>query len=366
MSSKGFNFTDSERAHLLSDIRTMLKQTELSGNEAYLYRFSDGPGKSTHAFGLKQSDVGGDPEAQDFLAKIGFKRREIDELSHQGNLPDRDKLNEKLQKHPKEVNDFTDLQIQHSISRLESLINRLDRENPAAAAAIRKDHELQLALVDYDNQLVISDLGKAQPKPNSLLAYLTGHPVQRGRITLQLDPKATLTRNDIQNYIDHTPWGVSYPNETRGRAERLNKALKHNSSEQSRVPRSVPLDPNRHPAGSGTQHSPAGPNRNVGGIPTSAGRAPPTGPGWMDDNAILRSLPAWVDMPPASYPGEMQQPGSGTPTYPSPDPAALLRRNQFFEPMPLNDPFVTGAAGQEGQMDPRLRSLLAPWLGVYR
>jgi len=57
MDSKRFNFTHSERAQLLSDIRAMLKQTELSGNEAYMYRFSEGPGKSTHAFGLKQFDV---------------------------------------------------------------------------------------------------------------------------------------------------------------------------------------------------------------------------------------------------------------------------------------------------------------------
>jgi hypothetical protein len=91
----------------------------------------------------------------------------------------------------------------------------------------------------------------------------------------------------------------------------------------------------------------------------------PIGPTWMSDNALLRSLPAWANMP-ASYPGGVQQPGSGTPAYPSPDPAAPLRRNQFFEPMPLDDPFVTGAAGQEGQLDPRLKNLLSSWPGVYR
>jgi hypothetical protein len=91
----------------------------------------------------------------------------------------------------------------------------------------------------------------------------------------------------------------------------------------------------------------------------------PIGPSWMNDNALLRSLPAWVNMP-ASYPGEVHQPGSGTPAYPTQDPLALLRRNQFFEPMPLDDPFVTGAAEQEGQIDPRIKNLLAPWLGVYR
>jgi len=90
----------------------------------------------------------------------------------------------------------------------------------------------------------------------------------------------------------------------------------------------------------------------------------PISPDWMNDNAFLRSLPAWVDMP-ASYPGEVQQPGSGTLPYLTPDPAALLRRNQFYEPMPLNDPFVTGAMGQEEQLDPRIKSLLASWPGFY-
>jgi len=158
--------------------------------------------------------------------------------------------------------------------------------------------------------------------------------------------------------------GVNHPEPTQHRADRLTEAFKKISSKQSRVPRFVPLDPNRHLAGSGAQHSPAGPNRNVGEIPTSAGQAPPIGPSWMNDNALLRSLPAWANIA-ASYPGEVQQPGPGTLPYLTPDPAALLRRNQFFEPMPLDDPFVTGAMGPEGQLDPRLRNLLASWPGVY-
>ena len=260
MASRKSNFSDSERAELASDIRTMLLYTENSGDTSSVNRFSAGSERSTHAFGIMQFDVGRNRDARDFLKSIGFTPDQIRELSRHGSLSDRIRLNAQLQAHATDLDRFTDLQIQISISRLDSLIDYLDRTSPSAATAIRNDHRLQLALVDYDNQLRIDGLGSTDPLPNTLLAYLSGRSVNLTGGALQLNPTATLTRNDIQNYIDNSRGAANAPIGTRHRAYELNKALNLISSGQNRLPHSVPPDRNKNPTSSGTRQIPAGHN----------------------------------------------------------------------------------------------------------
>jgi len=301
MAPKRLNFSDSEAAQLDSDIRTMLKYTEHSGKESSIYQFSGGPQKSTHAFGLLQFDVGRNLDAQHFLGYIGFTPAEIGELSRQGALSHRENLNAKLRNHKKDLDEFVDHQIQGYIDHLDRLITYLDRRNPAAAAAIRNDHQLQLALLDYHNQLRINGLEKAEPPPKSLLSYLIGRPVELSGGTLQLDPKATLSRNDIQNYIDHSLTGVKHPKDTEHRADRLNEALGIITPEQNHLPHSVPPAPNRHPAGGGTRQQWTGSNKNgSAGTPVGAGQLP-TGKNPYAPPAA-KNPPYPDETPPASSP----------------------------------------------------------------
>ncbi len=64
MASKRSNFSDRDRVQLASNIRTMFSYTENSGNESSINQFSDGPARSTHAFGIMQFDVGRNPDAR--------------------------------------------------------------------------------------------------------------------------------------------------------------------------------------------------------------------------------------------------------------------------------------------------------------
>ena len=99
--------------------------------------------------------------------------------------------------------------------------------------------------------------------------------------------------------------------------------------------------------------------------PTTWGQnVPPIGTSWMNDNALLRIPSASAGLS-APYSGGVQQPGFGTPTYLTFDPALLLRRNRLLEPMRPDNPFGAGPVGQEGQTDPRANNLLGPWPGRY-
>ena len=329
MAPKRLNFSDSEAAQLDSDIRTMLKYTEHSGKESSIYQFSGGPQKSTHAFGLLEFDVGRNSEAKDFLRGIGFTPAEIGELSRPGALSQRENLNAKLRNHKEDVDHFVDHQIQGYIDHLDHLISYLDRWNPAAAAAIRNDHQLQLALLDYHNQLRIKGLEKAEPPPNSLLSYLIGRPVKLSGGILQLDPKATLSRNDIQNYINHSLTFVNKPDETENRAGRLNKALGIITPSQNHLPHSVPPAPNRHPAGGGTQQQWTGSNKNgsgktsVGAGQGPAGKNPYAPPAGNNPPALYATPPTSSPFSAFSYLDLTRRPNALGPIPPMCDPGAL-------------------------------------------
>ncbi len=345
MAPKRLNFSDSEAAQLDFDIRTMLKYTEHSGIESSIYRFSGGPQKSTHAFGLLQADVGRNPAARDFLRTIKFTEDEIRELSRQGRLSNPESLNAKLWNHKQDVDHFVDDQIQGYIDHLDRLITYLDRRNPAAAAAIRNDHQLQLALLDYHNQLSINGLGEAEPPPKSLLSYLIGRPADLSGGTLQLDPKATLSRNDIQNYINHSLTAVNKPKETERRAKDLDKALGIITPSQNHLPRSVPPAPNRHPAGGGTRQQWTGSNKNggdktgVGARQAPAGKNPYTPPAGKNPPGPYETPPTSGPLGAFSYLDLARRPNALGPIPPMWDPGALpTGKNWLAGDSPLNLP----------------------------
>ena len=418
MAPKRLNFSDSEAAQLDSDVRTMLLYTEHSGKESSIYRFSGGPQKSTHAFGLLESDVGRNSAAREFLRGIGFTEAEIGELSGQGALSHRENLNTKLRNHKKNVDHFVDHQIQGYIDHLDRLISYLDRWNPAAADAVRNDHQLQLALLDYHNQLRIDGLGETEPPPNSLLSYLIGRPVELSRGTLQRDPKATLSRNDIQNYINHSRTGVNQPKETERRAEDLDKALGILTPSQNHLPRSVPagknppgpyeipsraspfsafsyLDLARRPNALGPPPPtwdpgapPTGPNSatpnaylGLAGRPNALGPIPPmwdpgalpTGQNRLASDSPMNLPPVWAN-PPFQYspngvrgpvPSGQTAPASlGYSTWPLPSDSPPFPRRNLLEPAGSVSPWGQPQPGRDRSPAPSPRNVFGPWPGT--
>lgn len=207
------------------ELREVLFATEHGRNPATIHRFSYAGANSSYSFGLLQFDVGARKDARQFLAANGFTRQDIRDLSQLGGL-DRVRLADldaKLRAVPDaRLNEYTDNQLQNNIGRIGSLVDHLKRTNPGVADAILHGRELQLALADYDNQFGIEGIGARSP-PNTMLAYLEGHPVRRNGQTLQLADG--LTRRDIQDYIDGTSYAQAHPRSVRGREERLLGAL---------------------------------------------------------------------------------------------------------------------------------------------
>lgn len=206
-------------------LQAVLFATEHDNNPATLRRFSYAGGDSSYSFGLLQFDVRKRSDAQQFLSDNGFTRADVEDLTHLGGLTQAQLsgLDAKLRAIPEaKLNEFTYGRLQENIVRVDLLIEGLKTSNPAAATAISRSKELQLALADYDNQFGIEGIG-THSRPNTMLAFLEGQPVRRNGEALQLADR--LDRRDIQNYIDGTGYAQAHPRSVASREERLVGAL---------------------------------------------------------------------------------------------------------------------------------------------
>lgn len=212
-------------------LQVVLLATELGSNTRDLKQFSYAEkGSSTYSFGLLQFDVGknGD-DVQQFLKGNGFNDGDIAMLSKHGGLSrtELDSLDTKLQAIPQDkVDQFTNQQLGNAVARVGKTIDIVWETNPAAADAIAKSPELQLAIADYDNQFHISDLDRKHPSTHGFVAYLEGKPVPLSGGTVKAsDP---LTRENVRNFIDVTKYGHDKANAhaVDSRAERLDDALR--------------------------------------------------------------------------------------------------------------------------------------------
>lgn len=186
-------------------LATLYLNTELGGNTRHLNHFSYAEkGSSTYSFGLVQFDVGRNPQAQRFLRDNGFSADDITLLSKHGGLSRGQlaALDNKLQAIPQaKLEQFTQAKLDSAISRVEDAIDRVRAINPAAADAIAKNPELQLAMADYDNQF-----GSMGPQ---FVSYLAGSEVklQGGKIQAGDPP----TRTDLQAFVESTKYGMESP-----------------------------------------------------------------------------------------------------------------------------------------------------------
>lgn len=203
-------------------LRTLFLQTELGGNTRDLNRFTYAEkGSSTYTFGLLQFDVGKNGAGvKGFLRENGFSVDDIQKLSQHGGLSraELNALDAKLQTIPQDVLDqFTNKQLDKSIASVNDVIDRVRRQNPAAANAIIKDAKLQLGIADYQNQF-----GSVGPQ---FVGFLAGKPEKLvGGVVQVGDP---LTREDLQKFINATGYGHDKANAkaVENRAARFDEAV---------------------------------------------------------------------------------------------------------------------------------------------
>lgn len=251
-------------------LRAVLFSTENGNNANNLNHFSyAGTGNSTYSFGVLQFDVGSDHGGvKHFLTDNGFSTLDIAHLSRQGGLTEAQlgDLNTKLQAIPSDrIDAFTNEQLTKSIDRVDTLVGSLQTTNPAIATAISNSPELQLAIADFDNQYTIDGIGHSTVPPNGLASYLQGNSVQLPGGTLQLGD--TISRSDIQNYINATQYATQHPTSVASRETRLDTALTglnlqaatpqqtNAAPAQSAVPQTTPAPAETSPAQS-TQTAP--------------------------------------------------------------------------------------------------------------
>lgn len=203
-------------------LRTLFLETELGGNTQDLNRFTYAEkGNSTYTFGLLQFDVGKNGAGvKGFLKENGFSNDDIQKLSQHGGLSrtELNALDAKLHVIPQDkIDQFTDRQLDKSIQGVDSVIDQVRKQNPAAADAIGKDPKLQLGIADYENQF-----GSVGPQFVGFLAgnteKLVGGTVHAG------DPP---TREDLQKFINATGYGHDKVNAkaVESRAERFDEAM---------------------------------------------------------------------------------------------------------------------------------------------
>ncbi|MFC4765455.1 XVIPCD domain-containing protein [Dyella koreensis] len=209
-------------------LRTVLFATENSNNEDVLTKFSwAGNESSSYSFGILQFDVARDHGyVKQFLTSHGFTSEQIKALSTQGGgltQAELEPLDAQLRAIPKEdLNEFTNKNLGKAVARVDDLVGSLRSTNPAVADAIASSDELQLAIADYDNQFHIDGIGGKAPS-NSMLAYLEGQSVKMPGGTLQLGD--TISRSDLQEFINATGYAKNHERAVAGREERLNGAL---------------------------------------------------------------------------------------------------------------------------------------------
>lgn len=203
-------------------LRVVLINTELSGKTGDSNHFSyAGLGSSSSSFGQMQFDVDANPAAQTFLMNNGFNDADIAKLSKHGKLSDKDQavLDAKLQAIPQAAMvQFTSQQMNDTIGRVGSIIDKVREQNPAAADAIVNDTKLQLGIADYANQF---SPGRKNSHDDELAGFLAGK--QERGIQASNPP----TRDDMQSFIGTTPYGRNPANARgiEGREERFNQAM---------------------------------------------------------------------------------------------------------------------------------------------
>jgi len=203
-------------------LRTLFRDTELGGSTQDLNRFTYArKGNSTYTFGLPQFDVGKNgTEVKEFLKENGFTTNDIKKLSQHGGLSHTElkALDATLQAIPKDKLDrFTNMQLDKSIAGVNDVIDRVRKQNPAAAEAIVDDAKLQLGIADYQNQF-----GAAGPQ---FIGFLAGRPEKLiGGMVQAGDPPA---REDVQKFINATGYGHDKANAkaVESRAERFDEAM---------------------------------------------------------------------------------------------------------------------------------------------
>lgn len=199
-------------------LRTVLIATELGGKVGDSDHFSYAElGSSSSSFGQLQFDVDASPAARAFLTDNGFDAADITVLRNHGKLSENDQasLDSKLQAIPRaKLDQFTNQQLDVTIGRVGDIINNVREQNPAAADAIGKDAKLQLGIADYANQF-------SSRHDDQLAKFLAGKP-ERG-----IQAGNPPTRDDMQNFIDSTPYGRDPANARgiKGRADHFNEAM---------------------------------------------------------------------------------------------------------------------------------------------
>ncbi|MBD8882433.1 peptidoglycan-binding protein [Rhodanobacter sp. 7MK24] len=202
-------------------LSTLFWGAELGGDAKLANHFSYAEkGQSTYSFGVPQFDVGNDDHAQRFLKENGFSAHDVQDLSKQGGLSrtELNTLDAKLQAIPQaKIDQFTDQHLDRLIGNVDTAIDQVRKQNPAAADAIGKDPKLQLSIADYENQF-----GSVGPQ---LVGFLAGKPEKLPGGTVQAGNPPT--RNDLVNFVHNTKYGQDPHNAkaVESRNERFDEAM---------------------------------------------------------------------------------------------------------------------------------------------
>ena len=205
------NFSDSQKQLLTQQLRSVLMQTELSGNTNSLYKFSQAGGQSTYSFGLLQFDLGKNAktptEAEVFLKnELGFTSSEITALKGSSiPTPTLAEFNQRLMINQDKIDTFTDKALSKDITNLDNLISEVAQTRPDVAQSILDNPQLQLRLLDYQNQFGLSGIDDSRVQPDGLMmSYLKGKSVKMVGEAIQLSADGGLKEEDLQNFRGHT------------------------------------------------------------------------------------------------------------------------------------------------------------------
>ncbi|WP_329740860.1 peptidoglycan-binding domain-containing protein [Dyella sp. A6] len=199
-------------------LRAVLVATGLGGKVSKSRHFScAGLGSSSSSFGQMQFDVGANPDAQAFLLGHGFDDSDISKLKLYRGLSRKDRLllDAKLQSiPPSKIDAFTNHQLDIAIQRVNAIVDEVRKRNSHTGDSIDADMKLKLGIADYANQF-------SSRHDDVLVDFLVGK-VERG--VKVGDPP---TREDLQHFIDATPYGRNPSNKRaiRSREARFNMAM---------------------------------------------------------------------------------------------------------------------------------------------
>ena len=228
------NFSDSQKQLLTQQLRSVLMQTELSGNTNSLYKFSQAGGQSTYSFGLLQFDLGKNAktptEAEVFLKnELGFTSSEITALKGSSiPTPTLAEFNQRLMNNQDKIDAFTDKALSKDITNLDNLISEVAQTRPDVAQSILDNPQLQLRLLDYQNQFGLSGIDDSRVQPDGLMmSYLKGKSVKMVGDAIQLSADGGLKEEDLQNFRGHTLQADLNRPDAERREEYLKKAFRN-------------------------------------------------------------------------------------------------------------------------------------------